>query len=303
MILNKCRYCFRSALQNIRRNSILNLLSMSTIAVTFIVFVSFLLLLLNVAALKKTWVERMQVIVFFKPATSASNVHKYRDEIEKMPEVESAQFISSDEALKFLQSSLEGQDGLLEGLSGNPLPNSIEIKLRRRDKSTRADEFDKFISRLRNFDGVDDIEYGQKWLERFRVLLDTLTYIGMCLGILLFLFTLFIISNTIRLMVYIRRDEIEIMRLVGATNRFIKMPFCFEGIIQGLCGATAALIFFVAAQHLLLDKAAAFVESYIGPQALIGINFSFSLYVLLLGALLGLTGSLLSIGSLDELQR
>jgi cell division transport system permease protein len=303
MMLNKCRYCFRTALQNIRRNSILTFLSISTIAVTFIVFVSFLLLLLNLSAVKKIWVERMQVIVFFKPSASVAALTMSRKEIEKMPEVETAQFISRDDALKFLRESLEGQDGLLEGLSSNPLPNSIEIKLRPQDKSIRSAEYEDFISRLRSLDGVDDIEYGQKWLDRFRVVIDMLAYTGICLGALLFLFTLFIISNTIRLMVYIRRDEIEIMRLVGATNLFIKMPFCFEGIIQGVCGAAAALLFVLSAQRLLLDKVAFFLNSFIGYHPLIGVNFTFSVYVLLLGALLGLTGSLLSIGSLDELQR
>lgn len=301
MIFNKCIYCLRAALHNIRRNIILHLLSASTVAVTFIVFISFLLLLLNVSVLKKNWIERMQVIVYFKAAASAEAVQKNRAVIESMAEVESAQFVSREDALALLQTALQGQDGILEGLSGNPLPHSIEIKLK--DQNLGTPELENFIHRLEGLTAVDDIEYGQKWLERFRLFVEVLSVTGVCLGVLLFLFTLFIISNTIRLMVYIRRDEIEIMRLVGATNRFIKMPFCFEGIIQGLCGATAALAFFVAAEGLFLEKMTVFLQSYIGPQHVISIDGTIACYVLLLGGFLGLTGSLVSLGSLDELQR
>ncbi len=303
MMLSKCGYCLRSALQNMSRNLILNLLSMSTIAVTFIVFISFLLVLLNVSALKNTWAEEMQVTAYFDAAAKQPDIEKSRAAIEIMPEVASATFISRDEALSFLQDSLEGQDGLLEGLSSNPLPPSIELKLKPGHAAPRTSAFDSFIARLRSIDTVDDVEYGQKWLDRFGVLTDSLTCIGICLGGLLFLFTLFIITNTIRLMVYIRREEIEIMRLVGATHLFIKAPFCFEGIIHGTCGSAAALVTLFAAQQLFFEKAEIFVASYLGPQPLIGIHFSLSLYSLLLGAALGFMGSLLAIGSLDEMQR
>jgi cell division transport system permease protein len=278
MMFNKCIYCLRAALHNIRRNIILHLLSASTVAVTFIVFISFLLLLLNVSVLKKNWIERMQVIVYFKAAASAEAVQKNRVVIESMAEVESAQFVSREDALALLQTALQGQDGILEGLSGNPLPHSIEIKLK--DQNLGTAELENFIHGLEGLTAVDDIEYGQKWLERFRLFVEVLSVTGVCLGVLLFLFTLFIISNTLRL-----------------------MGFCFEGIIQGLCGATAALAFFVAAERLFLVRMTVFLQSYIGPQHVISIDGTIACYVLLLGGFLGLTGSLVSLGSLDELQR
>lgn len=303
MMLNKCAYCLRSALQNMRRNFVLNLLAVTTIAATFLVFISFFLVVLNIASFKQTWAERLQVIVFFSPAVTEAAAARGAETVSRMPETAAARLVSRREALAFLRTSLQGRDGLLDGLDHNPLPHSIEITLRPRNADIRTPGFQGFIKRLESLDGVADIEYGEKWLDRHSLLIDALTLVGTCLTLLFFLFTLLIIANTIRLMVYMRRDEIEIMRLVGATSRFIKTPFCFEGIIQGLSGAAAAVLLCAAAQGPLLEQLAAFARPYIGVLHPVGIDGAICLCMLALGALLGLSGSLLSVASLNELQR
>jgi cell division transport system permease protein len=131
---------------------------------------------------------------------------------------------------------------------------------------------------------------------------EALKIAGFILGGFLFIFTVFIISNTIKLMVYSRRDEIEIMKLVGATNLFIKLPFFIEGLIQGLIGAFISLLFLFLSVNVLFDKFITSLYFFMGSGKLVFLNLTLAFYVLLLGSLLGFVGSLVSLNSLNELK-
>lgn len=298
MFLNKTIYCISTALKNFKQNLLYNLITATTIAITFIIFVSFLLIVLNLSVFKKNWVDRLQIIFYFSETATSKNIEEAKAFIAGLEEVETATFVSSAEALRILRSSLKGQDGILEGLTKNPLPPSLDIKLKREHLTVEGVE--QFIQKIETNEYCDDIEYGQKWLDRFITLFDILKIIGFSFGGLLFLFTLFIISNTIKLMIYGRCDEIEIMRLVGATNRFIKLPFCIEGIMQGVLGSALSLLFIYLTVNLLMNTLIASLQFYLGSGNFIFLDVTITAYVLLLGAVLGLAGSLLSLNSIEE---
>lgn len=299
-MLNKLIYCFKTAFKNIQKNIMLNIIVSTTIAITFIIFVSFLILIMNFSSFKKNWVDQIQVVVYFKDVTPPDFMQTIKTSIQGLAEVESVKLVSRDEALIMLKDFLQGQDGILDGLSGNPLSASLEIKLK--DEFLNTETMDSFINKIKTSEYIDDIEYGQKWLERFVSLFDVIKITGSVFGSLLFLFTLFIISNTIKLMIYNRRDEVEIMKLVGATNRFIKLPFCIEGVVQGLIGSSCALIvlFFVAT--IFMDRVISFIRLYIGTYTFVFLDFRLTTYILLLGALLGLMGSLFALQSIEEFE-
>ena len=103
-------------------------------------------------------------------------------------------------------------------------------------------------------------------------------------------------------MVYNRRDEVEIMKLVGATNRFIKLPFCIEGVVQGLIGSACALIVLFFVSNIFMDRVISFIRLYIGTYTFIFLDLRLNAYILLLGALLGLIGSLFALQSIEEFQ-
>jgi len=299
-MLNKLLYCLKTAYKSIISNVLLNLITSTTIAITFIIFVSFLLIVLNLSKFQRSWVDQLQIIFYFKDSATPKAIDDTKLQISGHPEVESVKYVSSSQALNILKKSLKGQDGILEGLTSNPLPSSLEIKLM--EEFLTLEGVEQFVNKIGNNKYLDDIEYGQKWLYRFITFFEILKITGLVLGGFLFLFTLFIISNTIKLMVYNRREEIEIMKLVGATNLFIKLPFCIEGIFQGIIGASFALTFLFILINIFLRQFMSSLHFYLGTVDFAFVDFVITVYVLILGALLGLSGSLLSLYSLEEFQ-
>ena len=121
----------------------------------------------------------------------------------------------------------------------NPLPASYNIRFR--DYPNRLERIRKFAKELAGYDGVESLEYGEKWIVRFEKFMIVLRVFLLAVGGLLSLGLVLIISNTIKLSIYSRRDEIELMLLIGSTHRFVKIPLILEGILQGIAGALMAL--------------------------------------------------------------
>ena len=298
MFLNKIIYSLRTVLNNCKSNLLINLTALTTITLTFIIFAIFLLLVINLSSFQKHWIERVHVLVYLQDDLKPKAINNLKQFIENQAEVSYVKFVSRDDAMSSLKSSLEGQDGILEGLSYNPLPNSFEVKMKQ--EFLNIDSIEKFIKIIGQKLGITDIEYGQKWLERFTRFFHFLRITGLSFGLFLFISSLFIISNTIKLMVYSRRDEIEIMKLVGATNRFIKFPFYVEGVIHGLAGSIFALFIVYIISLLISKNIIAGFHFYFGMNTFLFLNPYQLLTVILIGLMLGLTGAFISLNGLKE---
>jgi len=146
---------------------------------------------------------------------------------------------------------------------------------------------------------IADIEYGQRWLERFVAFFELARLLCLVLSVFLIIFTYCIIANTIRLMVYSRRDEIEIMKLIGAGSLMIKFPFWLEGALQGACGAAIALLIIIGFETLAMDNLATLLHFYLGSGNYVFLNWPMAAVVIAAGALLGLAGSFFSVNRLD----
>jgi cell division transport system permease protein len=158
-----------------------------------------------------------------------------------MPEVESTVFISKSEAMQEFRSEL-GEDGsILESLESNPLPASFRITLRPpfRDK----DNAERVAAAAVDLGGVEEVNYGRDFLDRFELLTRVFMSVNVVLGVIVLLSSVFIMSNTVRLTILSRRHSIEILKLVGATNRFITTPFIIEGACQSGVAAFVSLGF------------------------------------------------------------
>ncbi|HWI40144.1 MAG TPA: FtsX-like permease family protein, partial [Verrucomicrobiae bacterium] len=127
----------------------------------------------------------------------------------------------------------------LEGITSEVLPSSLEITLAGDTRS--GERLDRYISSLKRVGGIGEIQYGEEWIRKFQSFMAVLRLAGLILGAFLALTVLFIVSNTIKLTIYSRRDELELMELVGATPLFIKIPFLIEGVLQGAAGGVLAL--------------------------------------------------------------
>ena len=298
MIINKTRYCIRSVISNIQSNLLINLTALTTIIFTFVIFTIFLLLVINLSEFKRNWIERVHVLVYLEDKLNKESINTINNSLKEHPEISQVNFVSKEEALKSLNDSLEGQDGILEYLNNNPLPNSFEINIK--PEFLKIESIENLINKIDKVKGITDIEYGQKWLERFNGFFYFLKITGMTIGAFLLISSLFIISNTIKLMVYSRRDEIEIMKLVGSTTRFIKIPFYIEGILHGVTGSAASLLIVYIIYEIITFNIASGFNIYFGTNTFLFLNtYQFSI-IILCGLTLGLAGTFISLKSLKE---
>jgi len=230
--------------------------------------------------------------VYFKEEPDRIALEGVQRELLGFPGVTIKRFISKDDAMEDLRKQLGDEAGLLDGLTENPLPASLEITFSR-DKGGGSIP-SQLKRRLERIDIVDEVQYSEEWIERFRAIMEAIKIVGIVAGGLLFLAALFIITNTIKLTIYSRKDEIEILKLVGATNRFVKLPFLIEGSIQGFLGGSLALMLLFVAYVIVVAR----VDLRIGFASLDIIFLPTQCIVLLLvmSSVAGFIGSTISLG-------
>jgi len=222
-----------------RNNRLVHLIGVSTITISILLLGAFVLLYVNVYG----WVEAqggsMGMSIYLKDGITQNQLHEVREFINGRSEVRRYYYVSKEKALQELKEALGDQSRILSALSTNPLPASFEVEIITGVDSTKG--LEHLAQELKALQGVQEVQYTEAWLERVRDGLHMVRAIGFVVGGLLALGALFIVTNTIKLTIYSRKEEIEIMKLVGATDWFVKAPFILEGMIQGVLSAVAAM--------------------------------------------------------------
>lgn len=289
----KAGFYLKRAILNIRQNVFVNVVTIGTITVALLIVSLFLLVFVNLENAADSWSERVQVTVYFDKELAATDQKTVRDKIIAVPGVSRVTYVSREEALKRFKSRLRGQETLLEGVRAEVLPTSFEIALKRANRDTASIE--TFVASLKRIPGISEVQYGEDWVRRFNSFLNFMRLLGALLGGFLVVAVVFIVSNTIKLTIYSRRDELEVMSLVGATRFFIKAPFLLEGVIQGLAGSVlSVLLLFGLYEGFLYNSSSILIFN----ASAAGLNFLPLEYIgglLLAGALLGFIGSLTSL--------
>lgn len=288
----KTFHLINKSITGIRNAYLVNLLAVANIAISLTIFGGFIVGIMNVNLLVERLGNRLEVVVYLKDGISEESLKDLENKIKKYPEVRGVGYISKEEALASLDKGLAGEPSILSGLDGNPLPASFIIKLN--DPFQNSAGVKGITERLREMDSVEEIQYGGDWIKKFSVLVSMVRLGGVMFGIVIMFSTLLIVSNTIRLTIQTRTDEIEAMRLGGATTLFIKAPFFIEGVIVGGIGAVFAVGVLAAAKCL--------IEYNFGNdlKLLFGVNLDLLPYqaaviILLFGMGFGLIGSLISL--------
>ncbi|MGD8227779.1 MAG: permease-like cell division protein FtsX [Desulfobacteraceae bacterium] len=283
---------FRYALANISSNRLIHVISTGTIAISLLLFAAFVLLFVNINNWVMEWGQSLSMSIYLEDHIDEKTKKGIESALVSLPGAERTRFISKEKAMGDLRETLGPQAGLLDGLRKNPLPASYEIVF----KNVRGDALNpkKIKEDLEKIQGVDEVQYSQQWLERFEVVIYMLRLVGLVIGGLLCIAVLFIITNTIRLAIYSRRDEIEIYKLVGATDWFVKTPFLIEGAIQGIAGGMAALAILFLMYSLFSLKT---VHVFGLPLLhIVFLPMGHMIFIVSLGLILGLMGSFIAIG-------
>ena len=289
-------YFVRQALMSIRKNLSVHILSLGTIVASLLILGAFLLLFGNL----NNWLQRcgtaLSMSIYLKDGISEYRRDKVDAFIRGVPGAEIKRFISKEQALKDLRAALGDDTGFLSRLERNPLPASYEVVFE--SKGTHAVNPEKMKGKLEKLDGVEDVQYSKEWLKKFEGFLDIVRLIGFIIGGLLCLCVVFIVTNTIKLTLYSRKDEIEILKLVGATDWFVKSPFLLEGMIQGTIGGILAVLMLFLGYLILPTENI----SLLGLTLLdfVFLPAGYLILILILGTVLGVIGSFIAIGRFFE---
>ena len=292
--MDRLRYIVEDALTNLRRSGWGGVASVATIAVSFVIVGIFLIITGNLGALVADWKEQFQVTVFLEDGITGDQLALLRKRVQSERAVRSMTYTSKAEALQQFKREMQGKESLLEGLGENPIPASLQIRVNEAYQTPEA--LKQLTAALSRLEGVEDVMYGQEWVDRLSSVIQVLRLLGLSVGLALGLASLLIVSNTIRLAVYARAEEIEVMRLVGATRLHIRLPFVLEGVIQGTLGAVLALLLLFGAYRATLWQ----IEMTPGQIFGMGVgSFLAPEWVVLMvvvGAGVGAFGSLISVG-------
>lgn len=281
----------RRAAVNLWRAPLPSLVSVLTISLSLFIGASFVLGLLAARALLTSWGAQASVTLYLDKSTTDDRARSLAQQIRaEQPDVDVA-YVDRAMALSRLRVELGDLAGSLDGLSQNPLPPSLEIIPRRTLPPTGVRMLAGELGRL---PGVAEVDYGREWLDKLEALARGLRVFGTGALVAVLGAALLVVANTIRLAVYARRDEIEIMKLVGATDGYVRAPFLIEGSLQGLLGAALALGAVVAVQRWLLPRASqafAFAAGISAPT----VSPAHWAGMLGVGAVVGLFGSWLAV--------
>lgn len=294
---------FRSALKLHKENSVQTLLdilrqptnSLMTILVLAIALAlpaAFYLFMSNAQAVSKQWDGGVKMTVYLQESASDQQAHKLLNQLNLRPEFDEVTFISKEDGLAmFKQYSGLGEG--LDHLNQNPLPYSITLKPT--ESFASPSQLEQLAQELTQLSIVDQVKLDSDWIKKYNSILDISEQIATFISVMLALGVLLIVGNTIRLAILNRREEIQIIKLVGATDAFIRRPFLYAGFWYGLIAALLAALMVSIMFMLLQQSTSQLAQLYSSEFSLLGLAPSFTLSLLLVGALLGLMGAWISV--------
>jgi cell division transport system permease protein len=233
-------YALREALAAFRRTPLLTGLSATMIALSLFLLGLFGIVAHNIRKVLQQVESRVEVVAYLRDNALPPEVEAAQQEIMRFAGVRDVRYISREQALMKAQAELPEFRNVFGGLDANPLPASLEISLEPNQRG--PDAIKAVADQVAAFRFVEDVRYGSEWLDKIYLLRRVAGTATLILGTAFAVVAALIIGAAVRMAIYARRDEIAIMRLVGATHGFIRRPFLTEGLITGLLGAGLAVL-------------------------------------------------------------
>ncbi|HEU4888914.1 MAG TPA: permease-like cell division protein FtsX [Thermoanaerobaculia bacterium] len=241
---NTFSYFFREAVRRLWVSKRTSFVAIAMIAISLLIVGSFLLVAENLSRAAEEWQGKSRVIVYLESDATPQQVDAVSRWLAAKPEMARRRYISREEAMARFRTWFANLSEVMGQLDENPFPPSFEIDVEPRLAQSRA--FHQNIAALRAMSGVDQVQYDWEWIARLRRVVNVINIAGLVAGGILAVAAAFTIANVIRLTMMLYREEIEIMRLVGATERIIRGPFLIEGFLQGTIGGLLAIVLLYA---------------------------------------------------------
>lgn len=282
-------YFWGETFRSLFRNRFMAIASVLTVTLSMFILGVFLSAVLNINHMASYLENQVEMTVYLKDGLTTDQVMGIGKYLKAQPGMKEIKFTNKDQAMKDFRERMGDQQGLLDAINGNPLPASYQMSFQTPEQLKTAAEV------VAKYQGVETVQYGKDIIEQLYKVAQVIRLSGIVLIIFLAGAELFIISNTIRLTVFARRREIQIMKYVGASNGFIRWPFLFEGMVIGFLGSGfASLILWEGYKTVVFEMAAAGLV-FIPMIPLWPFMGYTTLIILAAGIVIGVMGSAISL--------
>lgn len=285
-------YSFRTGLKSLYREKWINLLSTLTVASSLLIITLTIFFLYNIELVADRLPERFSLIAYMKTNLSNGDINNIIETLKKREDVTDLKYISKEDALNEMKQVLKDSGHILNGLDENPLPPSVELKLKK-DLITSVG-VKKIAEEIKKIPGIDDVYSGEKIAEAIHVFKKSARNLSIIIFLTVSAGVVFVTYSTVKILFYRRKEEIEIFKLLGATGGFIRMPFLVEGGVigfaGGLLGIIGALIFYFGITYRL-SLVIPMLKTLVFPAGIL-------MLPPIAGISMGITGALIAIGRL-----
>lgn len=286
------------ATTNLRRSGMMSFITISTIGIALVMMGAFLLATMNMESFLQQMQSEALVTAYLKQGVSITDAKTLSLRLTSLDEIENIQVVTPEQAARELFTNPDDQQLLQIGITAdeNPLPTTMRMKIK------AGSHLKPLLEKLKNEPMIDNFSYGEELFQQFQGLSHLLWVASLVIVIMLGLASLFIVYNTVRLTLFMRREEIVIMKLVGATNWFVRGPFIVEGFIQGMIGSIFAILVLFSSYRFVLSKLSDLIPFFaadIGFEQL----FKLSAKLFMMGLVLGISGSLLSLRDISKFSK
>ncbi len=292
------RYFFSETFTSLKRNFFMGFTAITTIAITLFIVGFFAIIVYDIQGIISSIKSDVELAVYLEDNISEELKEYIEQYIISWEETDAVRYISKEQALERFKKQNEGSD-ILKEIEGNPLPASFEITLNNPEKIDRVAL--RFYDKDGNcIEGVDEVIYGRNYVNTLFSITAIIGTIAFLIIIALLLAAVVLIFNTIRLSIYARRKEIEVMKLVGATNWFVRIPFLFEGFFEGFAGSVVSIILlyfinkflWIRVERVIVDTMRIKELAIVGSGNVISYTY---IGVVVLGGLIGLLSSAIAL--------
>lgn len=291
-------YLLRESWANMRTNRTTTMVAILTTAFTLACIGIFLLLYVNLRAAAGWLQEDIKIMVYLNDQLAGDALASIEQQLRADRAVAALHFISKEQAMGEFKAQFPSESHLLDGLGQNPLPASFVVTLTPPFRSPEAVK--RWSDRIQRIAGVAKVDYNQDWIDALAMVIRSIELVAIGIGVILSAAAVTIIANTIRLTLFARRDEIAILRLIGATTSFIRIPYLLEGAVLGGLGSTLSLLMLKFLYELFRQQMRA-TGRLDGLDSLIAFfPFSLCMALVAVGMVLGCAGSFVSLRRFDE---
>lgn len=289
--MNRISFILRSSFDHIFQNPMLNILSILSLALAYLIFNTSMLVYFNLQGAVKRWEKSFVIIAYVKKNVPEESSKKIMKNLEQMNEIKNVRYVNSEEALHNFKEQLGNDSFLLDGLESNPLPAYFIIT----PAVDESSKIDRIIERLRSTEEIEETQYEKDVILRFINALSTLKLLSGVLNLFVLITVIFIVSNTIRLSFFARKDEIEIMKLVGASDVFVGAPYVIESVWQNLLSIIISLLLLYLLYMSFFQPLSDSLSFLFGVKGFSFLEKRDIILVIFLAIFIGIAGSFISL--------